>query len=150
MRKKCYKFLWTGRRAEEGIPLVKWDRIAKPKELGGWGLKNLYVFNQALVAKSLWRMLFNKGLWGKVMKEKYLENKEVEAWLRQERKYFKGASNIWKGLVKAYDILGHWVAWKIRRGMKLIVGKDPWIGCSGNYRLSEPLQHALQLKELHV
>jgi hypothetical protein len=110
------------------------------------GSKELYVFNQALAAKSLWRMLFNKGLWGKVMKEKYLENKEVEVWLRQERKYFKGASNIWKGLVKAYDILGHWVVWKIGRGTKLIVGKDPWIGCSGNYNLSEPLRHALQVK----
>jgi hypothetical protein len=65
MRKKCYRFLWVGRRVEDDIPLVKWDRIAKPKELGGWGLKNMYAFNQALVAKSLWRMLFNKGLWGK-------------------------------------------------------------------------------------
>ena len=76
--------MWTGRRAQEGIPLVKWDRIVRPKELGGWGLKNLYVFNQALETKSLWRMFFNRGLCGKVMKEKYLENKEVEVWLRHE------------------------------------------------------------------
>jgi hypothetical protein len=47
---------------EEGIPLVKWTRIAKPKELKGWDLKNVYAFNQALAAKSLWRLLFNKDL----------------------------------------------------------------------------------------
>jgi len=52
-------------------------------------------------------MLFNRRLCGKVMKEKYLENKEVDVWLRQERKYFKWASNIWKGLVKDYYILVH-------------------------------------------
>jgi len=52
MRKKCYGFLWTNRKAREGI-LVKWDRIVRPKELGGWGLKNMYVFNQALETKSL-------------------------------------------------------------------------------------------------
>jgi hypothetical protein len=80
-------------------------------------------------------MLFSKGIWEKVMKEKYLENKEVEVWLKQERKYFKGASYIWKGLVKADDILGHWVAWKIGGGVKLIFGKDPRIVCIGNYRI---------------
>jgi hypothetical protein len=44
MRKCCYSFLWTGRRAQEGIPLVKWERIARLKALGGWGIKKLYVF----------------------------------------------------------------------------------------------------------
>jgi len=35
IRKKCFSFLWTGKREVEGIPLVKWSMIAKPKEARG-------------------------------------------------------------------------------------------------------------------
>jgi hypothetical protein len=42
--KRCFKFLWTGERKKEGIPLVKWQILAKPKDEGGWGLKNAHHF----------------------------------------------------------------------------------------------------------
>jgi hypothetical protein len=45
IRKRYFSFLWTGMKEIEGIPLVKWSRVAKPKEAGGWGLKNIYVFS---------------------------------------------------------------------------------------------------------
>jgi hypothetical protein len=61
IRIKCYSFLWTRRRETEGIPLAKWTRISKPKEAGGWELKNIFAFSQALPAKSLWRMLLIRG-----------------------------------------------------------------------------------------
>jgi hypothetical protein len=73
IHRKCSSFLWIGSKEKDGIPLVKWSRIATLKEFGGWGLKKLHIFEQALAAKSLWRLLFNKGLWGKVMRAKYLE-----------------------------------------------------------------------------
>jgi hypothetical protein len=54
--------------------------------------------------------LFNQGLWGKIMRVKYLENKDTKEWIIVEHKSVKGASNVWKGLVKSYEILGPWVA----------------------------------------
>ena len=45
----------------------------------------------------------------------------------QQREYFKCASNVWKGQVKAYEILGTWVAWKIGTGNRLLLGEDPWV-----------------------
>jgi hypothetical protein len=45
-----------------------------------------------------------------MMKTKYLENKEPKDWVRQDIKSLKGASNVWKGLVRAFDILGNWGA----------------------------------------
>jgi len=35
IRKKCYSFLGTWKRSKEGIPLVKWSRLAALKALGG-------------------------------------------------------------------------------------------------------------------
>lgn len=34
------------------MPWVGWERIALPKALGGWGLKNIFHFSKALAAKS--------------------------------------------------------------------------------------------------
>jgi hypothetical protein len=36
-----------------GIPLVKWTQIAMLKQMGGWGVKNIFCFTKALVAKIL-------------------------------------------------------------------------------------------------
>jgi hypothetical protein len=33
IKKKCFKFMWTRKRENEGIPLVKWQSLAKPKEV---------------------------------------------------------------------------------------------------------------------
>jgi len=52
---------------KERIPLVKWTKVANLKEVGGWGLKNIHLFNLALAAKSLRRLVYNEGLWGKVI-----------------------------------------------------------------------------------
>jgi hypothetical protein len=32
--------------------LISWDKIAKPKKMGGWGIKNIYTFGKALAAKN--------------------------------------------------------------------------------------------------
>jgi hypothetical protein len=45
--KLCFSFLWNGSR-EEGIALVKLENVVKPKYHGGWGVKNIFKFNQGL------------------------------------------------------------------------------------------------------
>jgi hypothetical protein len=62
IKKNCFSFIWTKKSAKEGIPLIKWIKVAFPKNLGGWELKNVHVFSLALTTKSLWRLLYNEGL----------------------------------------------------------------------------------------
>ena len=54
-------------------------------------------------------------------------------------------SNVWKGLVKAYDILGSQVSQKIGKGTKVKIVVDPWIGYGDNYRIYEPLRMHLHV-----
>jgi len=82
-RKKCLSFLWIGKREKEGIPLVKWKKMAKPKVQGGWDLKNIFLFGQALATKSLWRLFKIEGLWGRVMIEKYIALETIEDLIRR-------------------------------------------------------------------
>jgi hypothetical protein len=72
IRKLIFDFLWMGGRKEHGIHLCSWEKIAKPKLLGGWGLRNLFIFNRALATKSLWQVLMEEGIWHRVIKYKYL------------------------------------------------------------------------------
>lgn len=65
----------------------------RPKEMGGWGLRDLHIFGKALIMKGITSM----GIWSEILKFKYLK----EACL--EDLYLKGWQNssvgsiIWKG-----------------------------------------------------
>jgi hypothetical protein len=63
LRMISYHFLWFGCMEKRGIPLVKWKRLATPKEKGGWGLKNICHFATGLLAKNVCWLISNKCLW---------------------------------------------------------------------------------------
>jgi hypothetical protein len=67
------KFIWKGGKKGIGFHLTKWKNIARPKLLGGWGIKHISWFAQSLSAKSCWRGLFRTGLWNTVLCKKYLK-----------------------------------------------------------------------------
>jgi hypothetical protein len=77
IRQLIYSFLWSGCRKKKSMHLCKWQQIARPKHLGGWGLRNLIGFSRALAANSLWRALMKEGLWQRVIKTKYLPSISV-------------------------------------------------------------------------
>jgi hypothetical protein len=109
IRRKMFSFLWTGKKIKEGIHLISWNKIAKPKKMGGWGIKNIFTFGKALAAKSLWRCLMVPGLWHEVILKKYLKKKSVVEWLREGRKSRSGISNIWRALTSSLSIITDWL-----------------------------------------
>ncbi|KAJ4804846.1 RNA-directed DNA polymerase (reverse transcriptase)-related family protein [Rhynchospora pubera] len=50
-------FLWHGVQfsGQKKLILVSWDKVTKPKSVGGLGILNLQTFNQALLSKWLWK-----------------------------------------------------------------------------------------------
>jgi hypothetical protein len=64
-RKLTSKFMWSGKKESHVIPWVRWEKIVVPKALGGWGLKNIFLFSKALAAKGGWRILNSTSLWTK-------------------------------------------------------------------------------------
>lgn len=47
----CFTFLWDGLQDKKVLSWVRWEHLALPKYLGGWGLKNIYNFSITLAAK---------------------------------------------------------------------------------------------------
>jgi hypothetical protein len=85
--------------------LVKWSNLAKHKELGRWGIKNLVWFCHALDTKSMWRLMHNEMLWGRVMTVKYIHGMSIVEWLRQPTKTTQNSSICWTALVEVFMLI---------------------------------------------
>jgi hypothetical protein len=90
VRRIYFKFLWEETKDQYVLPWVKWESLATPNMLGGWGLNFFFLFSKALAAKSSWRLINTKNLWTKVVIQKYIHPETVEEWIRSPS---KGRSN---------------------------------------------------------
>jgi len=78
-----YAFMWSEHKEKFQFHLCRWDLLARPKICGGWGLKNIPLFNSALIANTYWRALTHGSNWNKIILGKYLGNSLISTWLRK-------------------------------------------------------------------
>ncbi|KAL4599735.1 hypothetical protein ACB092_11G147700 [Castanea dentata] len=68
-------FLWGSSEGGFKYPLVAWDKVCLPVEMGRLGLRKVVSFNQALLGKWLWRYGHeDTHLWRRVISSKYGED----------------------------------------------------------------------------
>lgn len=71
-------FLWGINEVDRGMYWVAWDKICKPKEEGGLGVKNIELFNVALLAKWKWRILSEEDApWWDLLSHRYGDLKSI-------------------------------------------------------------------------
>jgi hypothetical protein len=124
IQKLIFKFLWSDHSESQHYHLCSWETLSRPKKNGGWGLRNLYLFNNALITNSLWRFLNHDSLWHQVIKGKYLKNATLTNWLRNHTHFIKAASRIWSSLVHTTPIILHWLSWHPGAGHQITIGRD--------------------------
>eukprot|EP00253_Pinus_taeda_P015021 PITA_15021 len=146
IKKICSRFLWSGAKEDLVLPWVAWDKIARPKEWGGWGIKNLNDFSTSLAAKSWWRLITSENLWTRVVKRKYIDPRPLDDWIRDPNKKGKNFSVIWKVTSEAFKVIEQGLSWQVGRGDNVRIGKDPWVGCNERYALSQGLIRHLESK----
>lgn len=149
IRQLCSRFLWSGSREDSVLPWVAWDKIAKPKDWGGWGIKILQDFSTSLAAKSGWRLITSENLWTRVVKRKYIDPMPLEEWIRTPNKKGRHFSVIWKATVDAFKIIEQGLAWQVGNGENVRLGRDPWVGCNDSFALTPPLVAHLDSLGLH-
>nr|KYP36676.1 hypothetical protein KK1_042197 [Cajanus cajan] len=88
-------FLWRGVKDGLKIPWVKWETVCKSKVEGGLGIKDVRLFNWALLWKWVWRcMLSPSMLWAKVLHDRYDRIESFSNFLNVDRR----ASWWWKDI----------------------------------------------------
>jgi hypothetical protein len=102
--------------------------LTRPKDLGGWGLKNIFIFSKDLETKVGWRLLSTKSLWTIVVENKYFRPDSLEDWIHKPNKTNTNNSIIWKEIINSFQFVGDGMAWRIGKGNKVWIRLDPWPG----------------------
>lgn len=83
------------------------------------------------------------GLDSAVLEQKYVSPNSIIEWIRNPNKSSLNSSIMWKALIKAFDLVGGGIAWKVGIDRSIRVGVDPWAGCGWNHILPNHLIEAL-------
>ena len=105
------------------------------KGLGGWSLKNIFLFVKSLASKGGWILIKYENLWMDVMIHKYLALDSVEDWIRNPRKSYAGGSVIWKDVVQSFGVIESKLAWNAGDGRQFRIGEDPWAHSTQQHKL---------------
>lgn len=116
------KFWWGRHREQRKIHWRNWEVMCQPKDQGGLGFKDLVKFNEAMLAKQVWRLLHDQNLlFYLVFKAKYFPYGTVF----DTRKAF--GSYAWQGILKARSVIVDGMMWRVGDGSKIRVYWDKWL-----------------------
>lgn len=129
------RFWWDASDGTRKMCWVSWDRLTKPKNKGGLGLRDIQLFNQALLAKQAWRILTNPTcLLARVLLGKYCKNKSF-----LEVQLPKVCSHGWRSILHGRDLLQGNVGKAIGNGLTTKLWKDSWISLQTDKRPFGPI-----------
>ncbi|XP_048620189.1 uncharacterized mitochondrial protein AtMg00310-like [Brassica napus] len=117
------RFWWDLKPNIRKMCWVAWDNLTLPKNAGGLGVREIEVFNDALLAKIPWRLLRNpNSLLGQVLLNKYCKYENLLECLAPGN-----ASHGWRGILAGREIIKRGVGWIVGDGRNIKVWEDNWL-----------------------
>lgn len=121
--KSFARFWWGSSSNKKKLHWFNWESLCLPKSLGGLNFRNIEGFNQALVAKQVWRVFTNpNSLISQFLKSLYFPNSSI---LEAEGGRFP--SYLWKSMLWARELLLKGLRFRVGDGRNIKMFQDPWI-----------------------
>ncbi|XP_018488051.2 uncharacterized protein LOC108858662 [Raphanus sativus] len=132
------QFWWNSTSGKKKMCWVAWQKLTKPKAAGGLGLRDIQMFNQALLAKVAWRILTSPGcLLVRVLRGKYCHKKSF-----LDVQVPSVCSYGWRSILHGRDLLKDNLGKAIENGQDTRVWKDPWISLEKQVKPFGPVREA--------
>lgn len=122
-------FWWGSSGDAKKIHWHSWADLCRPKSIGGMGFRDLKCFNQALLAKQMWRLHYNANpLLSAVFKARYYKHTDS---LDANRGY--NPSLPWRSIWSAKSLLIEGLGWRVGRGDRIHIQSELWLMADGKF-----------------
>uniref|UniRef100_A0A2N9G249 Reverse transcriptase domain-containing protein n=1 Tax=Fagus sylvatica TaxID=28930 RepID=A0A2N9G249_FAGSY len=117
-------FLWGGMGDEHKYHLMNWQQICTPLQNRGLGIRNLLIFNKALLGKWSWRYGTDlEALWRRVVDSKY--GSQWGGWC-SHRVHVPYGVGLWKFIRVGWDDFSRHSAFQVGDGAQVKFWLDTW------------------------
>lgn len=116
-------FWWDGNAFGNRTHWKAWDVLTEGKSHGGMGFRDLVVMNEAMLAKTAWRLYSNPdALWARVLKGLYFPD---VGFLKAEKGH--RASWCWSSILDGHDFIKKDLRWDVGSGSSIQIWDDKWV-----------------------
>jgi hypothetical protein len=118
-----WKFWWGHGGSQRKIHWVNWETLCTSKKQGGMGFRDMRKFNDALLAKQVWRLQQNdNSLFYRVFKAKYFPHCSI-----QDEGVKTNGSYAWRSITQARKVIREGAVWRISLGHNTKIWGDRWV-----------------------
>lgn len=117
------RFWWAQQEKENKLHRVSREKLASRKEKGGLGYRDMHLFNLAMLAHQVWRLVqYPKSLCARLLKARYCLNDEFLTAAEGP-----GISYTWRSIIRGFKALERGLIWHVDDGTQVRIWEDPWI-----------------------
>jgi len=124
-------YWWGDDNNHKKIHWQEWSKLCLPKGEGGMGFRDLQSFNEAMLAKQVWRLLSDlDSLCARVLGTRYYpDGKLLNARMKP------GSSYTWQSILTGLECFKLGYIWRVGDGTEINIWEDNWIPRSHNLKI---------------